>query len=365
MSDYLKFYQLDNPETIAHLQQLQSKIAPYLETILDEFYAYIQLEPTLKEIIGDNDIERLKDAQRDHWLNGMASGLDESYHKTVRRIGEAHERIGLNPAFYMGGYNFILSKILQLKSGTKGGLLKRGSSMPVLTYEDLDVFLRFLMYDMAMSITVYQDKKSEAIEGVLGASTSFLNKLNGEIQQTATSVTEMSSTVKEISQQALQAQENASSVNTKMDGVNSGMGTLQDASTKIGGVLKIILEISEKINLLSLNAAIEAARAGDHGKGFAVVADEIKKLAARTNHSIEEINEHITTIQKRISASSSEVGDVAEAMKLIEDINTSITAAVTEQTAATEEMENFVQDILESANKTNAELAEKAQSASA
>ena len=202
----------------------------------------------------------------------------------------------------------------------------------------------------------------ENFKYALDTATNFLEKLNGELEHTASSVTEMTSTVREISDQATQAQDHSRNVSGKMNAVNGGMAELETYSNKIGEVLNIIQEISDKINLLSLNAAIEAARAGEHGRGFAVVADEIKKLATGTNKSIGDINEQIKAIQERIKHSSNDVGDVTDAIKQIEEINTSITAAVTEQSSATEEMEGFVQELLENASKTNAEL--KTQTAS-
>lgn len=356
MTDYLSYYQLNTPETTAELRKIKTKLEPFLDSILDDFYEFILQNEDLKKIIGSHSIKRLQGAQKAHWLTSMEHGLDESYTKRVRRIGDVHERIGLNPAYYMGGYAFILETILGTKKNVKASRFKRARKEPLLTHEDLQTFLKFVMYDMAMSIIVYQEKKTQTLTSVLGSSTDFIDQINGEIEQTASSVTEMNSTVREISEQATKAQDHATSVTEKMASVNIGMQELKDASDKIGGVLKIILEISERTNLLSLNAAIEAARAGEHGKGFAVVADEVKKLATRTNNSVEEINQQITAIQERIDLSTKDVGNVAEAIKQIEEINTSISASVHEQSSVTDQMQDFVQDVLTNAGQTKENL---------
>lgn len=144
--------------------------------------------------------------------------------------------------------------------------------------------------EMVATIDEISESTSVAVEGVQQAS---LNAKNGRqvVESTVTNIDELSTTLGE-------SQHSISSLNEQVD--------------KIGGAVNIIQEIAEQTNLLALNAAIEAARAGEQGRGFAVVADEVRTLASRTNQSTEEITKVVSAIQSQMSSVVASIGQCNE-----------------------------------------------------
>jgi len=121
-----------------------------------------------------------------------------------------------------------------------------------------------------------------------------------------------------------EAQQAAVKGGGSVDNAIQGMRAIDSNARQIGNILTVITEIANQTNLLSLNAAIEAAKAGDHGKGFAVVAEEVRKLAERSAQAAKEITTLIRTSNQSIQDGSGMVNAVGGILK---DIQDSITAS--------------------------------------
>ncbi|WP_126456678.1 methyl-accepting chemotaxis protein [Sulfuriflexus mobilis] len=243
-----------------------------------------------------------------------------------------------------------------------------------------------LVSDVADS-TAYLSTAAGEMNAVTVELDSSIQQQKAEIEQVATAMNEMTATVQEVARSASDAAGSAATANEQsMDGQNvveqnisairtlasevdnaaEVINTVESDSERIGTVLDVIRGIAEQTNLLALNAAIEAARAGEQGRGFAVVADEVRTLASRTQASTEEIQEMIESLQKgsrnavtvmqhgreqaevsvgHASHAGESLTTITQAISSINDMNTQIASAAEEQSAVAEEINRNIVNI--------------------
>ncbi|MGK4340606.1 methyl-accepting chemotaxis protein [Ectopseudomonas oleovorans] len=225
---------------------------------------------------------------------------------------------------------------------------------------------------------------AEQLSAVTAQTSAGVQAQKLETEQTATAMHQMAATVQEVAQNAeqaslaardadLEAQQGNRVVQQAVDQIDSlaseveqsakAIADLNQESARIGSVLEVIRNVAEQTNLLALNAAIEAARAGEQGRGFAVVADEVRALAKRAQDSTEEIESLIAGLQRMAKGAvqqmdssrdltrrtvelAGEAGDalgrITQAVSTIEQMNQQIAAAAEEQSAVAEAINESV-----------------------
>jgi len=171
-----------------------------------------------------------------------------------------------------------------------------------------------------------------------------------------------------------QSMDSAKQLSSMMHQTAEAVSKLEVDSQNIGGVLDVIRGIAEQTNLLALNAAIEAARAGEQGRGFAVVADEVRTLASRTQQSTEEINSMIVQLQSgagsavnaikqgdtsiktsndKASETNTIINEMSDVINNIEDQNLQLATAAEKQATVSNEINNNIETIKEVSTTTS------------
>ncbi|WLH46752.1 methyl-accepting chemotaxis protein [Pseudomonas beijingensis] len=269
--------------------------------------------------------------------------------------------------------------------------------------QSMTVGLRQLIGGISEGVTQIASA-AEQLSAVTEQTSAGVNSQKVETDQVATAMHEMTATVQEVARNAEEASEAAVAadqqaregekvvgeaiaqierLSKEVGNSTEAMGHLKRESDKIGSVLDVIKSVAQQTNLLALNAAIEAARAGEAGRGFAVVADEVRSLAQRTQKSTEEIEGLILGLQsgteqvattldnsRNLTDSSVELTrraggsleNITRTVSAIQSMNQQIAAAAEQQSAVAEEINRSVVNVRDVSEQTASSSEETAAS---
>ncbi|MDO6678059.1 methyl-accepting chemotaxis protein [Shewanella sp. 4_MG-2023] len=294
--------------------------------------------------------------------------------------------------------NGDLTQRIEIESKDEVGTLAENFNLFVHSQHQLITQIRQVAHEL--------DQKADQSLGNSHEAAKELQVQQQEVTMVATAVTQMASATNEIASNAentaaaaqqsstssLQGQilvdNTRQSINLLADEVTQATDVIGDLSRhahSISSILSTIQGIAEQTNLLALNAAIEAARAGEQGRGFAVVADEVRVLSRRTQDSTQEIHQTIETLQKTtsravslmqtsqslaansvtdVNEATNAIGEITQAVALISDMASQIATAAEEQTQVTNEITQntvAIKDVTDEISLAAAESLQQAQ----
>ncbi len=353
LAERLSYYQFGEERKQA-LEFGYSKLMEIVPIVLNDFYEFVTAHPASQHIFGGRDVDGLKTAQFEHWKHLFSGHFEEDYVQRTIEIGKAHERIGITPFLFMGGYTFVLTKLTDYAMDICGdnkesckALVRALSACLIMDMElaltayanaaydtkTMEATNRFAddMMDKTVSLSMAVNEVSVENAHML----SSLEKVNGQAQSIAAAVEEMAVGISTISENSDAVAENAGNAQTEtqkgksiVENTSTSMHKVAKAVSDASGQVQLLASKSEEIvkmvetidsiasqtNLLALNATIEAARAGDAGKGFAVVAGEVKALANQTAKATEDIRQTIEALTGEIRGIVTSMDEGAEAV---------------------------------------------------
>lgn len=304
-------------------------------------------------------------------ITGLLNPLDE-IRLRLREMasGDYNQKIQLN-ALNEVGLVLMAVKLLQARSKTVLGQVASSTKELIAAADQLSASSNAMRQTMEN-----QSSHTTQVATAMSEMSSTVDEVSGNAQSSSNTTNQVRETVLDGDRVVSDALNSMSAFSLELTSTTEKINILSNDSEQISKITNVISEIADQTNLLALNAAIEAARAGEHGRGFAVVADEVRGLASRTQDATREIrtmldnlsngikssaatiennNEEAQSALEKVASSREIFAQVAKGMNLINDMSTQIATAAEEQSQVAVDMSRNIETISQEAQFTEEE----------
>ncbi|MEV9640708.1 globin-coupled sensor protein [Mammaliicoccus sciuri] len=326
--DMINFTEYD----LGFLLSIKDQVQPILPVMVDAFYKALDAEPKLNKIISNHSSrERLKASFNRHLLSIFDGRIDEAYLEQRKTIAKVHVHIGLESKWYLAAFDVICDEFFTF--------IEQLDIPRERQFRTLRAFMKILNFEQQLVLDAYEDVNKENRQKVEDSKMIVKEKVLGTAQELAAVSEQTSASSEELynktqilekmtihSLSFIMDTETTSLANKELVNQQSQkfeqivefttdlmdrMEALYKSTDHIREVVTLITSIADQTNLLSLNAAIEAARAGQHGKGFAVVAAEVRNLSVETKKAI-------STVTAMIEETNTNMNDMSNFVQVME-----------------------------------------------